>query len=74
MHPIAHRGGAPSRLFAVRILLAAVVALLLGAPAASAAGPAPFAGGLHVATGSIVDPAGRTWVAGERRGAPVKRM
>jgi hypothetical protein len=68
MHPVAHRGGAPSRLFVVRTLLAATVALLLGAQAASAAGPAPFAAGLHVATGSIVDPAGRTWVSDHNAG------
>ena len=68
MHPFAHRGSAPSRPFAVRALLAAVFALLLGVPAASAAGPAPFAGGLHVATGSIVDPVGRTWVADHNGG------
>ena len=69
MHPFAHPGSASTRLPSVAgALLAAVVLLLTVAQAATAAGPAPFAGGLHISTGPIVDPAGRTWVADHNAG------
>src|SRR5215210_3691640 len=68
MSPITHRAAAPRLAAAGGGALAALVLALSGAQAALAAGPAPFAGGLHVATGSIVDPTGRTWVSDHNAG------
>lgn len=50
-------------------LFIAVAAAALAAPvAAGAATPSQYGGGLHIATGSIVDPNGRVWVADHNAG------
>jgi hypothetical protein len=41
---------------------------LIGAQAAQAAGPKPFANGLHIASGAIEDPDGRMWVTDHNAG------
>jgi hypothetical protein len=46
----------------------AFVAALGSAPSAHAAGPALHANGLHIASGAIVDPAGRIWVTDHNAG------
>ncbi|HEX2104143.1 MAG TPA: hypothetical protein VHF51_10865, partial [Solirubrobacteraceae bacterium] len=62
------RGGSRRAVIAVCALGAAVaLALLLAAPS-RAAGPSPFATGLHIGSGAIEDPAGRMWVTDHNAG------
>jgi hypothetical protein len=51
-----------------RALVLAPALLALGAASAQAAGSSLTAEGLHISTGALVDPAGRTWVADHNAG------
>ena len=51
-----------------RALVLAPALLALGAASAQAAGSSLTADGLHISTGALVDPAGRTWVADHNAG------
>ena len=57
-----------ARRMARRALVLAPALLALGAASAQAAGSSLTADGLHISTGALVDPAGRTWVADHNAG------
>jgi hypothetical protein len=69
MHAILHRAMSPQTVTHVWLVVSLLFTFALAfASSAHAAGPSPYANGLHISTGALADPLGRTWVADHNAG------